>query len=69
MKINKLLSLLLLAGMVMSCGNGGATTTEPGQGTTPPAGETTTAPVESAYTIKISAIGSATIQVGKTVTL
>lgn len=69
MKVNKLLSLLLLAGLVVSCGNPGATSTEPGQGTTPPAGETTTAPVESPYTIKISAIGSATIQVGKTVTL
>ena len=62
---SKILPILLLAGLVVSCGPSGDPSTPTTSGNEPTSGPS----VESPYTIKITAIGSTTIQVTKTLTL
>ena len=63
---SKILPILLLAGLVVSCGP----TSNPTDPTNPGSDPTVSGPaVESPYSMKISAIGSTTIQVTKTLTL
>ena len=62
---SKILPILLLAGLVVSCGPSGDPSTPTTGGSEPTSGPS----VESPYTIKITAIGSTTIQVTKTLTL
>ena len=62
---SKILPILLLAGLVVSCGPSGDPSTPTTGGSEPTSGTS----IESPYTIKITAIGSTTIQVTKTLTL
>ena len=65
MKRNKILPILLLAGLITSCGP----TSNPSTPVDPSVDPSVEPSVNSPYTMKITAIGSTTIQVTKTLTL
>ena len=65
MKRNKILPILLLAGLITSCGP----TSNPSTPVDPSVDPSVEPSINSPYTMKITAIGSTTIQVTKTLTL